>query len=858
MGKMNIINFSNGIRSEEIQENFETLNGEINRERLSIGGIGIASGLEIVPIVTDTQFAIKVSAASIVDNDGEEVYIEEQIINIQRPNLAKQIEYLVADINNQIQLKEVPYMLNRVEPVQYANVYAETYSGINVKYQNSNNTDDFIRVKNVTGKTVTLTGLTRRQVVISYYSTAKRIDTVYIDNNYKLQVKSSSITSTTPSVVLPNSFKYLIAYIEIENEYMKDNNDTPHANISIKKDLRTPRNIYTDSSGILYICGIPFTDLHLIVTERPENPYPNQLWLDDTTATLYMWKATDKFVYKRSIELTSEHNAANGFIDFEANVDYYINRKQLKLYINSVELLESEYDEIFADLPVDIQSLPDGTKSKVFRVYTSMSAGDILTYTITFTESGFDWVPINKESFVNTKECKVYGVDSKWTNSNYWTSPQALALGSGEDGYPNKYNYFIFDAENDRNMFFSPGKNELEILINQVPLHRDQFQELTLSMIPSLPLDVRNAIANIYGWDEGKISNINKLYDSIGIGVILNNSLDSVYSEGLFDSSNQMINEKELYVEINVNRAVSNQNFKRKLQRTATFVYEDSITISDTFATDIHVGETFYRYKEHQLEVYLNGIRLLENVDYIEGTDLEFNQDIETGEIYEGSMASETSYLYRNRGAITRQFTMVKPLHIGDVINYKITTNFFSYDHINSLIDELETKQEAASSKVQVLYEQSTMLNDNTENAIADMKKQVAMLTGDTNGNLDKYLTKESIITEEQLDSNIIKRIPQSINHINHVITFGTYTSVGYDVSSILREEDFLLIWHRDVSNGNIDRMLLPDSDYMITTTIDTAGTVSVYLKLTTAALSNIKQQDKIIIRGMKFGRDGR
>ena len=76
---LKIIDFSNGIRSEEIQENFNILQDEINRERINIGGTGIASGLEITPIITSDRFAIKVSASSIVTNDGEEIYIDEQI-----------------------------------------------------------------------------------------------------------------------------------------------------------------------------------------------------------------------------------------------------------------------------------------------------------------------------------------------------------------------------------------------------------------------------------------------------------------------------------------------------------------------------------------------------------------------------------------------------------------------------------------------------------------------------------------------------------------------------------------------------------------------------------------------------------
>ena len=52
--------------------------------------------------------------------------------------------------------------------------------------------------------------------------------------------------------------------------------------------------------------------------------------------------------------------------------------------------------------------------------------------------------------------------------------------------------------------------------------------------------------------------------------------------------------------------------------------------------------------------------------------------------------------------------------------------------------------------------------------------------------------------------------------------------------------------------------MLLPDEDYVIIQDTNAIGVTSVYLRLTDTALSNIKTGDRIIIRGIKFGRDGR
>ena len=839
---LHIIDFSDGIRSEEIQDNFDILDNQIKRTRLSVGGSGIASGLDITPIVTENQFAIKISPASIIDDNGNETFIEEQIVNIERPKLSKQREYLNADVNNQVRLKEIPYMLDRTQPAQYGNSLSSLYTGIKISYQNSISTDDYIRVKAINGNTLTLTGLTRRQVVVEYYSTAKRIDTVYLDEHNKISVKTSSITSTTPSAILPEKYNYLIAYILIDDNHMVDSNDTPHADIILKKDLRKTRNIYTDKNGILYLNGVAFNDLHLITTEEPIDPKPNQLWLKDNT--LYVWQSVDNYTYKRNIEITSAYDFT-GYHDIQTNIDYCINKEQLKVYINSVQLQKTEYDELFGDIPTSIQDIPDNTYSNKFRIYKDFVVGDIITYTITISESGYRWVPINKESYVRTKEHKVYGVDASWPEGNYWTSYQASRLGKDKEGYPYKYSYFIFDANTDRNMLFSPANNEVDVMINQMPLHKDQYSEIMLDMLDMLPPEVKRAISDVYGWDDSTIHRMNELYDDVGIGVMLNNPLDSIYNEGLFNEHNQMINESELYVEIIVNRACSAVNNKRKLQRVATFIDEDSFVVDNTFNTVVDLKDKYYRYNENQLDIYINGVRLTKEVDYIEGTDLDDNLNDEAN-------------MLRYRGAISKQFKIIRPLNIGDIVSYKITSNFYSYDHINSLLDKIETDQEACNAKVETLYNSTMKLHDDTNSIIKDIQNQVSKYVDNKNDALNTYLTRESIISEDQLAADVVKRIPQSLDHIYHVITFESYSDIGFDLTNYIREEDFILIWWRDTANNNIDRMLLPDENYFIETEISNTGTVTVYLKLTEDTLSNIKTGDKLIIRGIKFGRAGR
>jgi hypothetical protein len=509
-------------------------------------------------------------------------------------------------------------------------------------------------------------------------------------------------------------------------------------------------------------------------------------------------------------------------------------------------------------LPVSIQTIPPNTFTNMFRVYAAISAGDIITYTITFNESGYKWVPVNKESYVNIRESMVYGVDPRWKDGNYWTSPQADALGvDSDDLYPYKYKYFIFDVETNRNMFFTPGKNEIDVLINQTPLHRDQFTEIDLNMIFSLPQDVQNAIEKVYGWDSGRLSTLSDLYDDVGIGIMLNEPLDAIFGEGLFDENNKEIIEKELYVEITVNRACSNVSTTRKLQRSAVYIYEDSIEVKNTSESTITLEDCYYRFNENQLEVYINGSKLNKGIDFEEGTDLD-PVEMEDGSEYTGYYDKLSTYNLKMRGQISRQFTILRPINLGDIISYRITSNFYSYDHINSLLDDIEIKQDACDTKVQTLYENTLEFCHNAEVAIGELKDQMAMFSGQNSNNLDAYLTRESVIGEEQFEDNVAKRIPQSTEHISYVHNFGTYNGIGLDVTEHVREEDFIMVWWRDTANSNIDRLLIRDLDYTIDQTISGNGMITVYLKILEPALSNIKTNDKIIIQGIKFGRAGR
>ena len=834
------IDFSDGIRAEEIQNNFEDLQAQIDRERKSVGGAGIASGLEITPIVTQNEFAIEVSKASIIGKDGQEIYIDKQKINIELPKLAKEVEYLTSNASNQIKLRHTPYSLNRRMTVETHGMFTPQYSGIDIKYRDSIAQDDYIRVRAINGNTVSLTGLTRRDLVVTYHYTGKRIDTVYIDKNDKLKVISST-TSPTPSVMMPNDYKYLIAFIEIDGAYTDEEGRT-YANIVMRKDLRDVRNIYTDLNGDLWLCGIPFKDLQIIHMTEPKDPKEFTMWYDTCTNQLKTWRSTDELVYMNEYIVTTDYvNNPDVAKDYPTDMYYYVGKKQLSVYVNDIQLDEEQFDELINGVPADIKDIDKKTMSNTFRIYTDLRIGDKIVYKITNFDEHKMWVPVNHSSYVNVKDIKQFSPDSEEGGANYFATEKAIALGKDENLYPYRYQYFLFDRHKDLNMLFTPGKHELEIMVNQTPLHADQFEEITIYDLygQDLPQSVIDAAGVHYGWTYAELEKYSGEYENTGIGFKLIQPLDAALAE---EENGAM----DLYIEASVQRRVNDGPLKRKLQRTATFVKEGYAEVNEDGIIDI--PDAYYLYGENQLEVYYNGKRLRNTVDFIEGTDLSDQDDIDE----EGNV---TALAPRRIGAKTKQFTIINS-NI-DAVTYKITTSIYSYDHVNQLIDELDYNALTAVKKVDELYDKTVDIQNRVQATIDDLAEELEEVKDIANDLDGKYLTKDSIISISQMPPIMVSNMVQSLNHISASITFNA-GKTEYSIKSDVREEDFVMAIKRDITN-QLDKFFIRGVDYSIYNTINHEGAYEdTILSISSSAAALMNTGDIIILTGIKFGKAGR
>lgn len=834
------IDFSDGIRADEIQANFLDLQFQIDRERRNVGGAGIASGLEITPIVTQNEFAIEVSEASIVGNNGQEIHIPKQKINIELPKLAKEIEYITATASNQVKLKHIPYALNRRTTVETSGLFTPQQSGITVKYRESIAEDDYIRIRSVNGNTLSLTGLTRRDLTITYNYTGKRIDTVYIDKNDKLKIISST-TSPTPSVMLPKEYKYLIAFIEIDGTYT-DNEGRVYANIIMRKDLRAIRNIYTDKFGELWLCGIPFKDLQIIHMVEPKNPKEFTLWYDTTTNTLKTWRTTDKLIYMNEYTVTTDYqNNPDIAKDYPTDLYFVVGKEQLSIYVNDIKLDDTQFDELINGVPADIKDIDKKVLTNRFRIYADLKIGDKIVYKIENFDAQKMWVPVNHSSYVNVKDTKQFSPESEPSGRNYYASQRAIALGKDDNKYPYKYQYFIFEKDKDMNMLFTPGKHELSIIVNQAPLHEDQFEEITIYDLYGqvLPPSVTEAANNYFGWSYDVLEKYSGEYENTGIGFKLAMPLDVPLAE---EDNGSM----DLYVEATVQRRVNDGPLKRKLQRTATFV--DEKTITPTAEGVVNLEDCYYHYGENQLEVFFNGKKLINQVDFIEGTDLSDENSVDE----EGNV---TDLAPRRKGAKTKQFTLTNPSYTP--ITYRITTSIYSYDHINQLIDELNYNALTAVKKVDALYDKTIEIQQEMEATVTDLTQEMQEVK-DIADNLDgKYLTKDSIISMSQMPPLMVSNMVQSLNHISTSIKFNAGVK-EYSIKENVREADFVIAIKRDVSN-QMDKFFIRGVDYSI---FDTATSDGAYedtiLSISDSASSLMNSGDIIILTGIKFGKAGR
>ena len=624
--KLNILDFSPGIRAKDINENFELIKEWIRAERLRLGGWGLVEGFELTKDLSD--YSINVSDGIMINEDGDEVNVDGTKIIAGPPTYRNITEEVEADENGQITLQFPPYSNTYkhtiiYNPPNYTDfdqeevtiVDAETELGLSLK--DIKFIDENIIIVN--------TSYAGKKLRISYLYANDRIDGILLKKDGSEYIYEMGIISTSPSQQVIQDYLdagyYLIGFAywfvgkEIDVQFITTD--------------RSLRPIYTDRNGIIYIYGKPFTGEKFIYFVEPEYPEENDLWYDVDNEILYIWR-------------------------------------------------------------------PD-------------------------EDGNYSWTPVNDLSRFNRE----YGVFT-------------------EDEAPEDLQTFIF--EDKANLRFIPGHNQLTIVIDQVVIMRDQFEELSDDST----------------YDEDACT---------GYGFRLKEPL-----------------ERASRVEVYVDHSINTKGQKLELfPHITSFLNIQSLVVDDTSINKIQL-ESEYEIGNHQLELWLNGKYLRFQEEYAEMTKDFVDVSID------------------NLGELSDVCRIITPLQKGDVITYKVTRQMATYDNLRKVTDALNKKVDDAVEDLEQTKEELEETIKNTSTTLDDLKVRVKS-NEENIKSLDE--NKISDVTLKTLQPEVKNKIVRGTNYFVQNIASGEiilpnlkesdFLSVYYidDIATrmiLIKNEDYAVI----------------------------------------------------------------
>ena len=794
--KMQLIDFSQGIKSSEIQHNFDVVQYQIDKERISVAGAGISYGLGF----TVNDFTLTINEGCLINNKGQEVYIDSTTIEVQKPILIEKIERdLVVNQYNRVYLSETPYAPNRLTVSENVDI---ELAGISI---NRSGTEDAVPIASVEGKVLNLkpiVGTLEGMLVdVKYYYTYKRRDVVYIDNEFKIQYREG-ITSPSPSIPAldKSEYSYILGYVEVNGHTVDALTNKIKASMKIIKEFKSIRNVYSDENNKLYLCGTPFESLKVIHLVEPSDPEENTFWYDLSTNRLKIWRATDTYTFVK--EYTVETSDPNAEHKFRTDIPYLYRAGQLSVYVNGKLLGSTQYKEGTDLTPA--QQREGYIFSSEFQVVSKLERGDKVSYRIERTDGYMEWVTINDTSYIDIEERYI------------WT-PELME--NEEIDCEHDKQHFFFHATNHKNLMFTPETNALEIMIDQIPLHNDQFKEITIAdAVASEDADMIKAkLVKYYGYNEEfSMEDIHEEYEDMGIGFKLNAPLD-----------------KDSYVEVRVKHRVNSNPISKRFQRSATFVAEGSEVyrkyITDEYNNTIFNEPVFktdgiYRYDENQLEVFLNGRRLEKGIEW-----------------------SEIKKKAKSLKAVPCDaFEILPPagLENGDRVSYRLTTNVYSYDHVEAILNNFNVEIDECKQIVLDTKNEIDATKEEVDSKIEIVEQQIEQVQQITNDLDNTYVKKEEVLGKENIDASLLQGV--MANSFYHTITVSQERT--FDISNICSDKDFTLLFNLNDNNGNkiLRRGTNDNDDYMISKQGQT---------VTLTLLSpSIEQGHTLFLTGIKFG----
>ena len=365
------LDFRPGIHDEDINFNFRLIEQWIDRERLRIGGWGIVEGFELTKDLAN--WSIHIGKGTFINKKGEEVIMDAYTQVVGPPVFQKYRETVTVSNQGIITLQfpvysdaihaQVLYNLpeHKIKPLD-SEFSIKTEEGTNVPY-----------VSIIENKILVSTDWAGYTVNVNYLYSNDRIDAIFVAQDGSGFLYQKGIISTSPSS--PDIKEYEDNYFLLGFAYW-------HIGTTVDVELlnlnRYLRRVYVDPNNVLWLNGEIYKKQKFIYFVEPENPEKDDIWYDEATNTLYIWREKDGSYGWVPINDQSDCPIRNGYIFteeknptdlqtflFDKNqTDLYFipNTDALDIYIDNAPLMKDQFTEVIRKGDYEYENIGIGFK----------------------------------------------------------------------------------------------------------------------------------------------------------------------------------------------------------------------------------------------------------------------------------------------------------------------------------------------------------------------------------------------------------------------------------------------------------------------------------------------------------------
>lgn len=786
--KLTELDFTPGIRAEELNDNFDLIYKWITRERLRVGGWGIVEGFDIT--CNSDLMKVMVGPGILINKQGDEVEvpayevtaddIEEEIIETE----------FVVGATGKIVLNEPVYdSVNR----KYL-----TYSGSG--YQNQDilyvtDPDEYpvnvLRVEDGS-KVYVNSGYAGQTVIVSQKIAHSRVETLMIHNDGEYE-GLKSIESTSPSHVdladYENQYCIAVIYWTVGLDGI---------NFAYFINHRSYRKVYVDPDNVLYLNGEIYKKPKFIYFEEPdlEDREENDFWYNKKDNTLYVWRYnngtwgwtivndhSEIIIRERKVwapEDNPEDLKTFKFETDEVNLRFIPDNNALDISVDCAPLMDDMYDEL------------------------TSSAEDIAEIR-THLET--------TQAAIQTQESILQGLIEDRDNLNEELSLLQAALERAKELYPDAY-----DSDTDAYKVTDSDMYELRQLVSLDLQVTQKLQEMS-----TILTDIMAAQEQIKNYQEQVDAMTNIMsgnFSATGIGFRLKQPLTHA-----------------AFVEVTVTHCVRMKPARETFQRASIFVKEGTINVTNTGAQQLFTTSEPYSIGDEQLEIFLDGLKLSRgSLDFIEIIDdlTDAEKEITQLDYIDYDYSSSNHYdSYYGRPSST--FRISRNLVPNQKINYRISRYVWSYDQLNTIIEGLRVYAMQAYDTAQEAYTKTLALQKGIqdslkeyETALENMDTRVSTIEGKYyyEGKTVKVSDVPDSIKDNLVGTFINALYPAStatvtLNNIKTVtdssgnVTDGDYFQVFYVSEDINR---ILVRGSSGISNNDTDYTLKSNGNNTILT----------------------------------------